>query len=223
MILLQVDMSADYHGLPHVAAAGGVAISTPMAPPSTIVGFLESMCGKRSGWFLGTKSSVAYGLKSKPKLSGTILRTTYTEPRAPKTDKSDSKDQPDPEEKPDPSVKKATSKKVEVTRPVARVVNFYTSYLIAVVGEAEKEVRLALDGKVKRYGVLSLGESDNMVNLVTEVPNATNALWLERYQGNGGMLLTKVAKQLLGGNNSTIDKFILSKEYVPFNNNFLIY
>jgi len=135
-----------------------------------MVGFIESMCGKEPGAFANSNSKFAYGWFNKPGGRGTLLRLDHVW-----------------------TSDKVLKKTTDHVRPVKRDVLFDLSYRMVVEGAFEELIREALDGKAKRYGLLYLGESDDMVYWVTTktaptkwvVPGNSMALPIKAGRGFG--------------------------------------
>ena len=144
-MLLEVDAVSGSYAIPGPSASGsgGLVPSYPIAPPSTIRGFLESLCGKQYGEF---KDLVfTYGYRSEPEGRGLILR----------------KD----------SVWSSSGLKGsgELKRPLHHETFFGMHYWIRVEG-LDGLLREALQGEAPRFGPLFLGESADLVTNVREIP-----------------------------------------------------
>jgi len=55
---------------------------------------------------------------------------------------------------------------------------FDLNYRVLVRGSWEPRVHAALEGRVARFGVLSLGESQDIVTWIAEVPEEAPAQWV---------------------------------------------
>jgi len=149
MISLIVYLMSGHYRKPGTVGNMGHVASYPVAPPSTIIGFLESLCGMESGTF---KGSFSYGWVKRPAAMGVILRKDHVWSSS--GDSNQGKN-PYPTDS-------------EVLRPVLREMMFDFVLNIMVQGPSEERIRAALRGEVTRYGVLSLGESDNVVSWLQE-------------------------------------------------------
>lgn len=127
------------------------APSFPVAPPSTVRGFLESLVGDAPGSFQG---KFAYGFLQRPVAHGHILQKAHVW--------SSSGQKP---------VTKGISYRMETVRPILVEVWYDLIYAVRVEGPWEDRIRAALAGEVDRYGVLYLGNSDNIIT------------WLDTYDG----------------------------------------
>ena len=74
-ITLYVDAISGHYTVPGptAAGAGGLVATFPIAPPSTIRGFLESLCGLSGGQFHDLQFT--YGYRAAPEGRGQLLRT----------------------------------------------------------------------------------------------------------------------------------------------------
>lgn len=135
--------------------ATSFAQSYEIAPVSTLVGFLESACGE-TGTFEGR---FAYGWSRRPLGRGVLLRQCFKQvsnvPGAPKG-----------------------SPKVTEAMTPTKVETWYDMvYQVAVQGPWEEKLRQGFQGNLPRFGVLSLGESENgILNIREDVLNDTE--WL---------------------------------------------
>jgi hypothetical protein len=84
--------------------------------------------------------------------------------------------------KADPAVRLpfAGTLKGEFPRPIHVPTLFHPRYHICIRGSSEQEavIREALKGNVDRYGILSLGESDDVVTWMTETPLDSPTEWV---------------------------------------------
>lgn len=156
---LKVHVPTGHYTQPGVMGVMGVVRTYPMAPPSTMTGFVESLCGKPVGAFKATESEMAYGwaLDGRPKGFATLLQRMHVV--ANQTD--------------------AFAKEHKITegvRPYHRECLFYMIYRVTVKGPFAELIRKALVGDVERTGVLSLGDSDDMVDWISE--SVEPAEWL---------------------------------------------
>lgn len=141
MIRLSVRVVTGHYRVPGTVAVGAVARSFPIAPPSTIVGFLESLIGVERGAGVGR---FAYGWEQPPGGQGAILRVDHV------WSSSGTKG-------------RARGAKAEATRPVRHETFVDLAYQIAAEGPWEQQLEAAIDVGAPRFGVLSLGESDDAV------------------------------------------------------------
>lgn len=142
MIRVSVHAVSGHYRVPGAVEVGGLARSFPVAPPSTVRGFVESLCGLAPGRSEGTR--IAYGQLSPPVGQGAVLRLDHV------WSSSGAKG-------------KTKGAKGEATRPVRHETWVGVAYQVAIDGPVEPLVHQALAGEVSRYGVLSLGESDDQV------------------------------------------------------------
>ena len=158
------------------------AQSYPFVPLSTCAGALESFCGKEFGDFKASGSEMAAGWIRRPLGRGTLLRLEqgFANQKAQEEDEKKSK---------------------EGWRPIKREALFYMSYRFDVRGPYVELIRRALLGDVDRFGVMSLGDSDDMVDWVCETSKP--AEWL--IPGNEFLLplrvqrsWNKLASELMG-------------------------
>lgn len=154
---LKVTAVTGHYTQPGSQETMGLARSYPIAPPSTMAGFVESLCGAPLGAFRSSGSTLAYGWASRPTGHAILLQRMHT-----------LASQPDPVS--------GKSKMTESTRPYHRECLVNMTYRITVRGPFADRIRRALDGDVDRTGVLSLGDSDDMVDWITE--STEPAEWL---------------------------------------------
>ncbi len=157
MISVLVRVTSGHYRMPGQVEQGGTQTSAPIAPPSCIRGFLESLVGERSGSFRG---SFAYGYAEPPRGHGFLLRRAHVL-------RSYSKVKGEP-----------TGSGIEGIRTVSVETYLDLSYRILVRGDWETRVLAALAGDVERFGVLSLGESQDLVVWIEKVPIETPARWV---------------------------------------------
>lgn len=161
MISLFVEAHTGTYLMPGDVAAFCEAASFPIAPPSTLRGFIESLAGQERGWFQG---EVAYGWAPnedgsyEPLGSGTMLQQA-TQGSAGFRKEFGSWFSFRPIHKP------------LILRPRYRV-------LIKASEAQETQIRKGMEGEADRYGILCLGKSDDVVNRLEEVPEDAPALWL---------------------------------------------
>lgn len=132
MIRLDVKALSAHWSLPGAYEALTVRESTEHPSPSTIPGFLESLCGDLFGTFQG---EFAYGQVRPPLGHGKILRSDHLGNKS---------------------------------RPTYWEIFFDVHYQIAVRGPYERSIREALEGRRTRFGILTLGTSDDEVYHLTE-------------------------------------------------------
>ena len=148
-ISLKVAAVTGHYRVAGAVPSMGVARCYPVCPFSTVIGFLESFCGDQPGAFLRSASKVALGWVQRPRGGGTLLRMeqSYGNPQ-------------------DKRLKDAKTQ--EGWRPANREMLFDMVYRIDVEGPYADKIRRALAGDVNRYGVLSLGDSDDTVDWICE-------------------------------------------------------
>lgn len=147
MITLRVDVVSGHYRVPGQVGQGQTASTYPIAPPSTVVGFLESLCGVESGTLVGD-TQVAMGFVRRPQGHGILLRKDHSWASG--------------------GIKPTTGGKAENIRAALHETLFFISYRIAVRGPFVERIRAAMAGDVDRYGVLSLGESEDAVDWICE-------------------------------------------------------
>lgn len=145
-VLLRVDCWSGAWAVPGPTQNMGRVRSYPIAPPSTIQGFLESLIGREGplSW------NYAYGWLRQPSAKGEILRTDHVWS----------------------SSGLKNDQRGEHTRPLVHERFYDFSLLVAVSGTREDEIRASLRGEVSRYGNLSLGTSEDLVS-VSELDGIT--------------------------------------------------
>lgn len=190
MLSLRVETMTGHYRVPGNVDTMGNAPTFPIAPPSTIRGFIESLCGKERGWFTG---KVAYGWlvgesgDFGPVISGSLTRKAHVW-------SSSGRKGP------------GKTRYGQVVRPIRVHTMFDLHYRILIDADEEQErvIRAALRGEVDRYGVLSLGESDDVVSWMAEDPSDTPVKWVV-----GGLLMPLSVKSGQGYNtiNPTIKTF----------------
>jgi len=132
MIHLSVHALRGHYGYPGRVPTMGLRQTAPVPFPTTVKGFLESMCGDPPGCFSG---KFAYGQLHEPGGRGKVTQYDHTI-------NTSGKPQPKPSH-------------WEVLVGVA--------YQVVVDGDYEDRIRASLGGEVSRFGVLSLGTSDDEV------------------------------------------------------------
>lgn len=151
VLTMRVDAMSGHYKLPGPVKDRYVAASFPIAPPSTMRGFLESNVGSESGTFEG---EFAYGWLRRPLGHSRMLRRIQAETSAAKFI----------------SVRDGKERIGMMARPIFVDTLFDLSYCVMVRGPWVARCREALAGNVERYGVLSLGESTDIVSWVGELP-----------------------------------------------------
>lgn len=142
MITLAVDVITGHYTIPGptMSGAGGLVPTYPIAPPSTVRGFLRSFCGKEEDHPV----SFTYGYRAAPGGRGQLLRKASV------------------------WASKQASVVGEVTRPLHFDTFLDLRYWITVETDFDL-LRSALEGTVPRYGPLFLGESYDLVTSVREI------------------------------------------------------
>lgn len=168
MISLRVFVASGHYKSPGQVSQGAIQSSFPIAPPSCIQGFLESLTGDVS---LSFRGQFAYGYERAPAGHGFLVRQIHI---------SGGKD----------GVKgKTPGSLMEAIRTVKVETYFDLAYRVAVQGRCEEKVREALNGSIDRFGVLALGESFDIVNWMDEVPASEETKWI--VPGTRMTLITK--------------------------------
>lgn len=145
MISLLVDLPWGHFRVPGNNETLGLTQTYECVPVTTVIGFLESMCGEERGSFKASGSKLAHGWVQRPSGRGTVLR----------------KDQA--------SASGGIGKALMVIRPVRKALLYGMVIRVVVEGAYEERLREALRGERGRYGgPLYLGESDNPVEWVSE-------------------------------------------------------
>ncbi len=155
MSCLRVDVVSGHYRVPGQGGQGVTAASFELAPPTTVMGFLESLCGEESGSF-GPENQVAIGLVNPNQGHGFLARKDHNWNSG--------------------GIKPKSGGAGEDIRMVLRETHFFLSYRISVRGPYAEKIRKALNGEVDRYGVLSLGESGDVVDWLCEETGDAN--WL---------------------------------------------
>lgn len=131
---------------------GGLAQTYRVVPPSTVVGFIEAFLGREAGTFARAENKLAVGEIAKPTGRGILFRTGH--------------------------IKDSSG---TIKRPVNHETWFNLRYRVVVQGPWEKDLRDAFNGDCEdannAYGVLCLGESEDLVNSVV-LDDETPARWL---------------------------------------------
>lgn len=145
MIRLRVEVVSGHYRVPGQVNADGVvaeAPSFPIAPPSTIQGFIESLCGA-AGLERGSfRGKYAYGMYANPLGFSNNIQQVHIRSTS----------------------YKDTPTKFEGIR-IIRVPRFHDlQYCLLIEGPWEDRVLSALQGDIDRFGILSLGSSSDMVS-----------------------------------------------------------
>ncbi len=158
MISVQVHAVTGHYRKPGKVDVMQIAQSYPICSPSTMAGFVESMCGEQRGVFRASSSELAYGWVKRPSGHGLLVRREQAIANQPQG-----------------SLIKSLGS-TEGWRPVKRECWFDMEYRLTVRGVFEDKMWLAMLGQVVRTGVLSLGDSDDAVNWIAATDVATE--WL---------------------------------------------
>jgi len=164
MLRLIVRATSVHFGIPIPVKTGGLKSSFKYPPPSTVRGMLESLLGLQRGEFVG---DIAIGILRPPGGRGTPLYSNTGEangkhPRNVLMYAKENKDAP--------------SKPVTLMQPYRHEIFYDVEYQFAVRGPMIEQIRCALRGDVERFGVLSLGTSDNEVYDIVE--ESVDAQWI---------------------------------------------
>lgn len=147
---LIVHGATGHWGLPGQVDQGGFSPSLPMPPLSTVRGFLESLLGLERGGFGGR---VAWGWLRRPAGHGWLVRRA--------------------------SVWSSSGNSAKETiRSVSVEVWFDWQLVVRVQGKLEDELRSAMRGDRPRYGVLCLGESQDMVQVFEREVSDEDVGWI---------------------------------------------
>lgn len=154
-----VSAVSGHYGYPGMVPSGGLKTSFKYPSPATVRGYLESAMGMERGSFEG---DIALGILRAPSGHQTTLRKNHIFKSA-------------TGEKPvGPDGKKIGA--LYEPRIFSWEVWLDVTYQVAVRGPMADRVRKALQGEGTRYGVLSLGTSDDVVHDTTE--EAVPARWV---------------------------------------------
>lgn len=149
MLALQVHAVCGHYRVPKAVAGGGGSApqvhSFEVASMATIRGFLESLVGARPDEFDG---QYAYGYMRKPEGHGWLYRTSHVWASPPRYGPKAGLE--------------------EAQRPMKVETYFDVAYVILVRGAWIERVKAALQGEVKRYSCLYLGDSEGLVTWVDE-------------------------------------------------------
>lgn len=166
MIRLHVKCVTGHYRVPGAVPTMGVAQSYPMVPPATVRGFVECLSDLQWGNF---KGRIAIGRVGAPVTRGKILRSDHVSTQ-----------------------NRKVRKVIDQRRPVHWDIHVDPAYQIAVDSpENEDDIHRALRGESTRYGVLSLGTSEDEVYYLREeevatewlVPGKTMVLPIRTYRG----------------------------------------
>lgn len=152
VIFIRVRLDRAYFKFPGQTGNTERETTFPVAPPSTVFGFLESLAGQTQGGLTGI--SVSYGMTRAPAGRGHLTSTSHV---IANTNINGEKHA------------------IWSTRMVSQVVDFDAEYVIAVRGDDASlgRIRDAIRGDIPRQGVLSFGPSDNRIvslKIVDEIP-----------------------------------------------------
>lgn len=165
MIRFFAQTLSGHYRVPGSSSTLAVIRTFPIAPPSTVVGFLESMVGEESGAFRASESRFAFGWVQRPRGRGEILRTDHVWATGQVLSGNA-----------DPQKQKRHGAAMEGQRPTKRETLFHMEYQFAVDGPFEDLIHKGIAGDVSRYGVLSLGESEDAIGWLDE--GSKDAEWL---------------------------------------------
>ena len=164
MLSLIVEAPWGHYGHPGVAATLSTVPTYPIAPPSTVLGFLEAICCDELGALSASGSSMAYGWIKRPSGKGTLLGLNHVR-------LSD----------------RGVGGRVAVgQRPVHRERLYNMIYRIVVQGSYAERIPKGLAGElgVDEGAGIYLGISDDVVSRIAEGEAETewlvpgHSLWL---------------------------------------------
>lgn len=165
-------VTSGHYRVPGTVPVMGTTYSFPICPPSTLIGALESLCGDERGAFKASGSQVAFGWAQRqdgspgrPKGMSNLLRVDHVWSN--NGVKVDANGHYDPDGK----------DTCENRRPTKHQTFYDLVYQVVVKGPYEARLRAALRGEHSRYGVVSLGESENGINWISE-DKITPTEWL---------------------------------------------
>lgn len=154
IIILRVEVQTGHYRMPGQVKT--IARTFPLAPPSTVRGFIESLCALPLGSLDGETTQFAYGFIDDPEGRGDLFRKDHIFSTS------------------------GVGKMKEAIRPVHRETLFGVTYRVAIRGALVPLIRKMLAGDMtevnRRWGVLYLGESDDTVQWLAEEPGP--ARWL---------------------------------------------
>lgn len=139
MLTIRVEAVSGHYRVPGNVEQSGIAPTFAVAPPSTVRGFLESLCGSTCGSFEG---EFAYGWLRDPQGYGLLHRRVQVWASG------------------------GMKPRLERNRTINVEMLFDVAYAVAVRGPWADRVRAALEGDVERFGVLYLGESTDLVTWI---------------------------------------------------------
>lgn len=188
-----------HYGVPAPVNTLQVKHSFAYVPFSTVYGYLESLMGLNRGEFQG---SIAIGVLHPAQGHGKILKKSYVMANLKQPKKTED----------DASSEQVEDKKLRgviIPRPIIWETYYDVGYQIAVRGSVETINRLkeALQGNVERFGILSLGTSDDEVYDITTGSEA--AYWIVPGKA---FLLPVESQEGWGKRTPQYGKFTLSAE-----------
>lgn len=188
MIRFRVDALTGHYGSPGSVSSMAHHVTKPFAPPSTVKGFIESMCGKPRDTLDGEYAYAYLGCEGR----GSKLRTSHVWLSGA------------------PGLSYAENKKYrnEHQRPTHVDFLYRPSYVVCVRGECADLVRRAYKQGVPRTGVLSLGTSDDGVIDVRDV-GEEEVPWIVK--GKTYLLTTRTTDTELFEMKGTWERFSLEK------------
>lgn len=185
MIFLEVKTTSGHYGQSAIPDTFSIKQSFKVPPPSTIRGFIESLCGMELNTF---KGKLSYGIVAPPKGKGNILKLgTYWSNE----------------------MFEGKNENTAGQRPVVWETYFDCSYIIGVQdSEFEPLIQSSLNGQTKRFGILSLGTSDDEVYFIkiTETPFC-------RWVRNGNEIVMQIESPNPDPVESFKQRFLKSKKF----------
>lgn len=202
MITLIVHAHSGHYKIAGQVGMGRIACSHPIAPISTMRGFLESLMGEGNGSFEG---EFAYGFLHEPGGHGMLYRKSqvWVSDGTPGSVKAlfrdpegnihyqrkvvvESKGKPrntwvdldgiPTEEDGEVRIKTLAGANSESIRPFHIETFFDLTYIVLIKGPQAAKIREAIAGNVERFGVLYLGTSDDAVTWVGEYEGSLEAV-----------------------------------------------
>ena len=154
MLSLSVHATSLHAGRPIPPQQGTTSTTTDFPPPSTVKGFLESLAGKERGWFNGR---IAVGLLKDPAGRGTSLKkgTYWSNQEGPVGPNG---------EKGKPLTHQTTGRTVNWDF----LIDVGYRVVVDTTPEHEAQLRQSLRGETDRFGILSLGTSEDEVYMLEE-------------------------------------------------------
>lgn len=201
MVSLDVEVITGHYRSSGSVESMGLAKTYPIAPPSTIIGFLDSLCGSgNKSYFREGINKLAYGYLRAPLGIGTIVRldSVWAKVKAAELvglTPADAK------------MLKASSEKY---RPTKRETLWGLKYRIVVEGDLEDRIRQYLAGDDQGTGGLWLGESNNMVLSVVESVETTPVRWISP-DPRGTLRMPTWVPHGFANRNSTMERFRFSE------------